>query len=147
MSGLLNSSKNLPEWGSRKWLSDHENRRSDVGDFDTLDKKIGQRFGRGNIDLNTRKVFTKDIKKGYSSLESISVNFGRNEILIPTVSADGKLMSEDEAITEYKKTGKHLGEFSTPEEASKYAIDLERRQNSFYETTYEGRRLLEQSLK
>ena len=56
-------------------------------------------------------------------------------------------MSEDEAITEYKKTGKHLGEFSTPEEASKYAIDLERRQNSFYETTYEGRRLLEQSLK
>jgi len=147
MAGILADTQNTPEWGSEQWLIEHESRRVPVGDFNTIDRQIGGRFGRGNIDLNTRKVFTKDLSKGYSSLESISVNFGGHEVLIPTVDNDGKLMSEQEAIDRYKETGEHLGEFRTPEEASKYAVELERRQNAFYENTNEGKKLLKDSVR
>lgn len=88
------------------------------------------RYGRGNIDLNNRKVVRN--KDGSISTErSFSVNIDGKETLLPTV-VDGKIVSEDEAIDHYYKTGEHLGRFDTVEEAEAYAEELHKRQDRYY---------------
>lgn len=59
-----------------------------------------------------------------STVRSMSINVDGLEVLIPTVSPTGKLLSEDEAIREYQRTGRHLGIFRTPEDATNYAQSL-----------------------
>ena len=54
------------------------------------------------------------------------------EYLIPTVSEDGKVLSEDDAVKQFKKTGKHLGVFDSPEDATAYARQLHEDQESLY---------------
>ncbi len=88
------------------------------------------RFGRGNIDLNNRKVVNNS-DGSISTERSFSCNIDGKEVLLPTV-IDGKIVSEDEAIDYYFKTGKYLGKFDTVEEAEKYAEELHNRQDWFY---------------
>src|SRR5262249_49038625 len=59
-----------------------------------------------------------------STVRSASFNIDGQEVLLPTVSDDGRIMTNDEAIAQYKKTGQHLGKFATPEEATAYAEQL-----------------------
>lgn len=46
-------------------------------------------------------------------------------MLLPSVTPDGRhLASDDDIINEYRRTGRHLGSFGSPEAASSYAQEL-----------------------
>jgi hypothetical protein len=86
----------------------------------------------GNINLTKRPVVTN--KDGsISTVRSISFKpMDENvEVLIPTV-VNGKIVSDNEAIAHYKKTGEHLGKFKTTEAANAYAEKLHKEQDRMY---------------
>lgn len=94
---------------------------------------LSQMFGsptvRGNIDVMHRpRVVNPD--GSASSVRSMSFGEGGKEILVPTVSEDARIMSDDEAIDQYHRTGRHLGMFSTPDSATAYAGRLHNQQEA-----------------
>jgi len=88
------------------------------------------RYGRGNIDLNNRKV-VRNSDGSISTERSFSVNIDGKEVLLPTV-INGKVVSEEEAIEHYYQTGEYLGKFDTVREANEYAQKLHERQDWYY---------------
>jgi hypothetical protein len=88
----------------------------------------------GNINLNNRPV-VRNPDGSISTVRSMSANFDGVEVLIPTVSDDGRALSEREAIDQYRRTGRHLGKFRTPEEATAYAQQLHNDQDRQYSKT------------
>ena len=91
---------------------------------------LGQ-YGLGNIDLYARPQ-VKMPDGSIATVRSMSFNDGLKEVLIPTVSDDGRIMSDNEAIDNYYKTGKYLGKFNTVDEATKYAQQLHNEQDRYY---------------
>jgi hypothetical protein len=88
------------------------------------------RWGKGNIDLNNRKVVHNS--DGSISTEfSFTVGFDGKSVLLPSV-VNGKIVSEEEAIDHYLKTGEYLGIFDNEEEAQEYAQMLHERQEWYY---------------
>jgi hypothetical protein len=85
----------------------------------------------GNIDLANRpQVKNKD--GSISTVSSFSVNIEGKEVLLTPITEDGKVLTEQQAIEKYKKDGKNLGIFDTPEDASAYAQQLHEYQDKFY---------------
>ena len=91
---------------------------------------LGQ-YGLGNIDLYARPQ-VKMPDGSIATVRSMSFNDGLKEVLIPTVSDDGRILSDNEAIDNYYKTGKYLGKFNTVDEATKYAQQLHNEQDRHY---------------
>lgn len=85
----------------------------------------------GNIDLNIRPV-VKNPNGGYSTVLSMSIGTDQGEVLIPQVSDDGRIMTPQEAIDQYRRTGRNLGVFRTPNEATAYAKWLHQQQAARY---------------
>lgn len=79
---------------------------------------------QGNIELDKQPSVYNPYTKGQSTVWSMSIGTDKGEVLISRVTPEGKVMSEKEAVDYYKKTGKHLGVFDTPEAATKYAKQL-----------------------
>jgi hypothetical protein len=81
----------------------------------------------GNIDLKNRPR-VKNADGTISTVRSISVGIDGKEVLIPTVSPQGRILTDQQAIDLYRKTGKHLGIFTDPDTATAYAKQLHEQQ-------------------
>jgi muramidase (phage lysozyme) len=86
----------------------------------------------GNIDLAARPV-VKNEDGSISTVRSMSFNEDGKEILVPTVSPDGKIMTDDEAIDLYHQTGQNLGVFADAGAADAYATALHDAQAKYYD--------------
>jgi hypothetical protein len=81
-------------------------------------------FEQGNVNLfNRPKVQNPDGTISTVRSMSFQDDDGR-EVLVPTVSDDGRIMGDDEAIAQYRESGKHLGKFTDIDSANRYAETL-----------------------
>lgn len=86
----------------------------------------------GNLDLTNRPI-VKNKDSSFSTVRSASFNIDGREILIPTTSKDGtRILSNDNAIKQYRETNQNLGIFSSANDATAYAKDLHQQQSKLY---------------
>ena len=92
---------------------------------------------RGNIDLATRPR-AKTADGSTATVRSMSFEEDGEEVLVPTVSPDGQILSDDEALDLYRSTGQHLGKFASADDATAYAERLHEAQERFYDAQAMG---------
>ena len=79
----------------------------------------------GNLPLEVGpQVKNKD--GSISTVRTISIGVPEGEVLIPTV-VDGRVVSDEQAIEHFNRTGQNFGTFRSPEEATAYAQWLHRK--------------------
>lgn len=91
----------------------------------------------GNIDLNNRPT-VRNADGSISTVRSISIEIEGNTVLIPTVTQDGRLVDDEEAIRIFEETGENLGTFSNAPAAEAYAESLHGDQERMYATPRPG---------
>lgn len=77
----------------------------------------------GNVNLFAQPSVEND-DGTVSTIDSLSINVDGREILIPTVTPDGRHLREADAIAEYERTGRHLGKFRDAASATAFATQL-----------------------
>ena len=83
----------------------------------------------GNIDLS-RRPWVQNEDGSVSTVRSMGINMDGKEYLIPTVSDDGRVMSDDEAVDEFRRSGRHLGVYDSPEASTAAAEAIHRDQEA-----------------
>lgn len=88
---------------------------------------------QGNVNLNNRPQVYNPETGGYSTVYSMGIGLDNGkEALIPRVSDDGRILSEQQAIQQFRDTGKHLGIYGSKSEANKAAEQLHQQQANMY---------------
>lgn len=78
----------------------------------------------GNVDLYAQPK-VKNPDGSISTVDSRSYNIDGKEVLLPSVTPDGRHLQNDaEIVAEYRKTGRHLGMFPDVPSANAYAAQL-----------------------
>ena len=114
---------------SRMFDNQPMNLRDFLGSLESFSPEFGT-IAQGNIDLKKRpKVKNKD--GSISTVRSMSFNQDGQEVLIPTVVGN-QVVEPRQAIQHYLQTGEHLGKFTDPFFADKYAQKLHEEQAKFY---------------
>jgi hypothetical protein len=88
----------------------------------------------GNIDLHNRPRYRNE-DGSISTVRSAGVNIGDKEMLLPTIGGtvnNPQSLTLDQAILEYLKTGKNLGQFYNPRMSDIYANNLHLSQEKEY---------------
>jgi hypothetical protein len=96
-----------------------------------LVRLAGGRRVPGNIDLTNRPI-VRNPDGSISTVRSMSFNIDGRQVLLPTISEDGRNLSPQEAVEQYHKTGKHLGIFEDVDDADTYARQLHEMQEEIY---------------
>jgi hypothetical protein len=121
-------------YGSQKWLMWKFGTDSKAMKTTQLASAKGL-VVKGNIDLSNRPI-VKNNDGSISTVRSISITEGRLVVVIPTVikqqNGSGAIVSDSEAIRHYKKTGQHLGKFSSTKDADAYSVALSAQQEKYY---------------
>jgi hypothetical protein len=73
----------------------------------------------GNLDLAHRPV-AHNPDGSISTVRSITVGIGNKQVLLPTVIG-GKVVSDQQAIKNYRRTSQNLGTFANDPAAERYA--------------------------
>lgn len=81
----------------------------------------------GNVDLRNRP-HARNPDGSVSTVRSMSIGEDGREVLIPTVSDDGRIMDDSAAVENYRRTGKNLGSFRDVAAADSYAERLHEQQ-------------------
>jgi len=82
---------------------------------------------QGNIDIRKRPQ-VRNPDGSISTVRSMSIGTDNGEVLIPTISLEGKPWDETQAIENYRTTGEHLGIFDSVQNAVAYAKRLHEQQ-------------------
>ena len=84
-------------------------------------------FEPGNVNL-ARQPKVRNRDGSISTVDSSSYAFDDGEVLLPSVTPDGRhLSAADDILSEYRRTGRHLGKFNSSDAATNYAIGLHNR--------------------
>lgn len=82
------------------------------------------RLFEGNVDLRNRP-YVRNQDGSYSTIRSMSITGDDGfTYLIPTVSDDGRIMSDQEAVRTFESRGKHLGIYGSVREAEVASQEL-----------------------
>ena len=86
---------------------------------------------KGNIDLENRAMARKP-DGSITTGRPLSLTEGGIEVLLPTVSPEGRMLNDDEAIEMYRQTGEFLGKFDSPANAAAYGKALHTTLENFH---------------
>lgn len=94
------------------------------------------RYGAGNIDLFNRPMYRQP-DGSISTVYSATYGIDGKTVLLPTIAynpANGRpyVMSDQEALDRYRRTGEHLGIFDNDNDANSYAQKLHEQQAYIY---------------
>jgi len=95
-------------------------RKKSASKSDSIMTRPEGMIDEGTLDLSHRP-HVKNSDGSTSTVRSMSFRDAAGERLVPTVREDGWYMSPKEAVEHYKKTGRHMGVFDTPENATAYS--------------------------
>ncbi len=124
--------------------------------FDWKDKlqkevgNVGNPVEAGNLDPYHRKIYKYPNDQEYGTTYSMSFeDEDGSNVLIPQI-VDGQMLTKEQAIEHYRKTGEHFGKFKTWQEADKYAEALHNSQDTYLRQTrpdlYEAQAASEEKL-